>query len=47
MNKTLVQNKVHGGGVFNYINTLSFCILQIKDGIFVPSFCVIKKEMYL
>lgn len=47
MNKTLVQNKVHGGGVFNYINAPSFCILQIKDGTTIPSFCMIKKEMYL
>lgn len=47
MNKTLVQNKVHGGGVFNYLNIPSFCILQIKDGMSIPSFCVIKKENYL
>lgn len=44
MNKTLVQNNVLAEGVFNYLNIPSFCVLQLKDGISIPSF---KKENYL
>ena len=44
MDKKNVLNKIHGGGVFSYLNIHSFSVLQIRDlkmeFFIIPSFCV-------